>query len=96
VPRQNALRHNIHGQNIRRDETSGGTKHPERQNIWGDKTSERLNIHVDTMSGEKISVEQNIPGDKISGGTKRPGTNPHGLCFTVYSRYSYLSFNEKK
>jgi hypothetical protein len=47
------------------------------------------------MSGEKMSVEQNIPGDKISGWTKRPGTNPHGLCFTVYSRFSYLSFNEK-
>jgi hypothetical protein len=55
VPRQNVRRHNILGQNIRRDKTSGGTKHPEGQNV------QRHNIR-----GTKHPLGQKVPRDKTS------------------------------
>jgi hypothetical protein len=47
---------NIQGENIRRDKTSGRTRHPDRLNVYREKTS-----------GDMTSKGQNIRGNKMSG-----------------------------
>ncbi len=59
------------GENVRRDNLSGGTKHPAGQkNMQMDKASGRQNVCGDKIFGDRTSVGQNIRGDKTSGDIK--------------------------
>ncbi len=68
MPRQSVRRHNVLGQNVRRDKTR-----LMGQNIRRDKTYSRQNVHRDKTSrdinirGTKCLWGQNVHRDKASG-----------------------------
>ncbi len=67
MSRRNVRKHNVLGQNVRRDKTSGVTKRPEGQNVRQTKDSTGQNVQRHNIRGTNRQWGHNVRKDYVSG-----------------------------